>query len=91
MTKSQWKYELGTEEWEKGIELADEYFRKALEYNSKYVQTYIWFSEFLASMKGKYEESKDYLEKAIELDPLSPQVNLSLALFTTIMVSIKEH
>ena len=28
-------------------------------------------------MKGKYEESKDYLEKAIELDPLSPQVNLS--------------
>ena len=77
LTKSQWKYELGSEEWEEGIELADEYFRKALEYNPKYVQTYVWFSEFLASMQRKYEESKEYLEKAIELDPLSPQVNLS--------------
>ena len=77
LTKSQWKNELGSEEWKKGMELAGEYFRKALEYNPKYVQTYVWFSEMLASRQRKYEEGKDYLEKAIELDPLSPQVNLS--------------
>lgn len=50
---------------------AEEYFRKALGLNDKNADAHHWYSEFLAAM-GRFEDEQKELERAAELDPLSP-------------------
>jgi TolB-like protein/class 3 adenylate cyclase/Flp pilus assembly protein TadD len=50
---------------------AEKIFKKALKLNPNYIQTYSWYALYL-SVNRRYNEAKSQLQKAIELDPLSP-------------------
>jgi serine/threonine protein kinase/tetratricopeptide (TPR) repeat protein len=52
-------------------------FKKALELNSKYPTAHQWYASYLMQM-GKFGPAKAELEKAHQLDPLSPIINSNL-------------
>jgi tetratricopeptide (TPR) repeat protein len=54
-------------------------FERALELNPSYATAHQWYGEYLARM-GRYNEAIAENEKAQELDPLSPQIGVSVAL-----------
>ena len=53
-------------------------FKKALELNAKYPTAHQWYASYLMQM-GKFGPAKAELEKAHQLDPLSPIINSNLA------------
>lgn len=55
-------------------------FKKALELNAKYPTAHQWYASYLMQM-GKYGPAKAELEKAHQLDPLSPIISANLALY----------
>jgi serine/threonine-protein kinase len=52
-------------------------FKKALELNAKYPTAHQWYASYLMQM-GKFGPAKTELEKAHQLDPLSPIINSNL-------------
>jgi eukaryotic-like serine/threonine-protein kinase len=55
-------------------------FKKALELNPKYPTAHQWYASYLMQM-GKFEPAKEEIEKAHQLDPLSPIINSNLGLY----------
>lgn len=55
-------------------------FKKALELNSKYATAHQWYASYLMQM-GKFGPAKEEIEKAHQLDPLSPIINSNLGLY----------
>jgi eukaryotic-like serine/threonine-protein kinase len=55
-------------------------FKKALELNSKYPTAHQWYASYLMQM-GKFGPAKDEIEKAHQLDPLSPIINSNSGLY----------
>jgi TolB-like protein/DNA-binding winged helix-turn-helix (wHTH) protein len=53
-------------------------FQRAIELNPNYATAHQWYGEYLARM-GRYNEAIGENEKAQELDPLSPQIGVSVA------------
>lgn len=56
---------------------AETEYKRALELNPNYATAHHWYGEFLAGM-GRYAEATAEIEKAHELDPLSPVIGVSL-------------
>lgn len=52
---------------------AEQEFRRAIELDSNYVPAHHWYAIYLSAM-GRREESLQQMERAKELDPLSPAV-----------------
>jgi TolB-like protein len=50
---------------------AEKHFTRAIQMNPRNADAYHWRSEFLAAL-GRFEEQRKDLERAAELDPLSP-------------------
>ena len=55
-------------------------FKKALELNAKYPTAHQWYASYLMQM-GKFKLAKEEIEKAHQLDPLSPIINSNLGLY----------
>ncbi len=55
-------------------------FKKAFELNSKYATAHQWYASYLMQM-GKFGPAKDEIEKAHQLDPLSPIINSNSGLY----------
>ncbi len=64
-----------SKEWKVDRKKSQDYFEKSINLNPKYVQAYLWYSKLKAS-KDDIDESEKLFFKALELDPLSAQVNL---------------
>ncbi len=52
-------------------------FKKALELNAKYPTAHQWYASYLMQM-GKFGPAKEEIEKAHQLDPLSPIISSNL-------------
>jgi serine/threonine protein kinase/tetratricopeptide (TPR) repeat protein len=57
---------------------AERGFRRALELNPGYATAHQWYGGYLANM-GRVKDGLAELQRAYELDPLSPNINLGLA------------
>ena len=55
-------------------------FKKALELNAKYPTAHQWFASYLMQM-GKFGPAKEEIEKAHQLDPLSPIISSNLGYY----------
>lgn len=55
-------------------------FKKALELNNKYPTAHQWYASYLMQM-GKFGPAKAEMEKAHQLDPLSPIINSNLGFY----------
>ena len=53
---------------------ADENFRRAIEFSPSFASAYQWYAEFLQNDMGDYQQSLPLINRAVELDPLSPAV-----------------
>ena len=53
---------------------ADENFRRAIELSPSFATAYQWYAEFLQNEMGDYQQSLPLINRAVELDPLSPAV-----------------
>ena len=53
---------------------ADENFRRAIEFSPSFATAYQWYAEFLQNDIGEYDRSLPLINRAVELDPLSPAV-----------------
>lgn len=56
---------------------AEEEFRKALNADPRYVQAHDWYASYLTAM-GRWNEAKDQLDQALELDPISVPVRTDM-------------
>lgn len=61
--------------WEWNFPAAEQEFRKSLALDPNYATTHLFYGVFLAS-QGRLKESQVELDKAAELDPLSPIIAL---------------
>ena len=52
-------------------------FRRAIALNPNYATAYQWYAQMLADM-GRADEAISFMERAVELDPLSPIINSNL-------------
>ena len=64
-------------DWDWAAAAAD--FQRALRLSPSYPSAHQWYGEYLTSM-GLFDEGLAHLEKALELDPLSPIINTILGL-----------
>src|SRR5262249_236911 len=53
-------------------------FRRAIELNPNYSETYLWYSELLC-VTGRHDEAHAMIRRGVEKDPLSLALNLSEA------------
>jgi serine/threonine-protein kinase len=56
--------------------LAEDEFKKAIELSPNYASAHQWYSMLLHGQL-RWEEAREHIEKAVELDPLSAPVNLN--------------
>ena len=70
-------------------QLAEQYFKKAIELKPNYPTAHHWYGESLAAEK-RFDESIEVLRKAQELDPLSPAISTDLAQTFLFAGKIKE-
>ncbi len=56
---------------------AEAEYRQALTLNLNYATAHHWYGEFLAGM-GRFDEATNEIQKAAELDPLSPVIAVTL-------------
>jgi len=72
----------GLEEYEGNLELAETYYRKAIEVSPSYTTAYIWLALFLNIYKGEHDEALELYRTASELDPVAtlPRFNLAVQL-----------
>ena len=54
-------------------------FLKAIDLSPNYANAHLWYSMFLSVRQGRYEDSLEQAEKAVELDPLSDIVRFNHA------------
>ncbi len=50
-------------------------FLRAIELSPNYSSAYQWYGQYLANLQGRYDEGFENVQKALNLDPLSPIVN----------------
>jgi len=60
-------------DWKK----AEEEFQRAIERNANSVDAYQWYANYLVYI-GRFGEAIKEIERALELDPLSPRINCEL-------------
>ena len=60
------------------IEEADAAYRKSIELSPNYATAYQWYSDFLARWPNRTREALRLAEEAVDLDPLSPIMHVSL-------------
>jgi tetratricopeptide (TPR) repeat protein len=58
---------------------AEQNYLKAIELSPGYATAYHWYGNFLANFPHRLGESRQMIEKALELDPLSSIIQLNLA------------
>jgi len=58
---------------------ADAAYRKSIELSPNYATAYQWYSDFLARWPNRTREALRLSEQAVDLDPLSPIMHVSLA------------
>jgi TolB-like protein/Tfp pilus assembly protein PilF len=58
---------------------ADAAYRKSIELSPNYATSYQWYSDFLARWPNRTREAVRLAEQAVDLDPLSPIMRISLA------------
>jgi serine/threonine protein kinase/tetratricopeptide (TPR) repeat protein len=56
-------------------------FKKALELNAKYPTAHQWYASYLMQM-GKFDNAKQEIEQAHQLDPLSPIISSNAGLYS---------
>ncbi|MCH7981162.1 MAG: winged helix-turn-helix domain-containing protein [Proteobacteria bacterium] len=59
---------------------ADVFFQRAIDLSPNYAVAYQWYAEFLRGRLGDAAGASPYFEKALELDPLSPIIQVSAGL-----------
>jgi len=57
---------------------AEQEFRRAIQLNPKYPTAHQWYGMFLAGL-GRFTEAETEVNRAQELDPLSPIINMAVA------------
>jgi adenylate cyclase len=65
-------------EWE--LRVAEQGYHRSMALDSSYATTLHWLGLFSHAALGRFAVAVDYLEQAIELDPLSPPIIADLAL-----------
>ncbi|HZJ43327.1 MAG TPA: protein kinase [Pyrinomonadaceae bacterium] len=60
---------------------AESDFQQALKLNSKYPTAHQWYASYLMQM-GKFNRAKEEIEKAYNLDPLSPIISSNAGLYS---------
>ncbi|PWT93041.1 MAG: hypothetical protein C5B55_05235, partial [Blastocatellia bacterium] len=60
---------------------AESDFQQALKLNSKYPTAHQWYASYLMQM-GKFDRAKSEIEKAYNLDPLSPIISSNAGLYS---------
>ncbi len=58
---------------------AEHEYKRAIEFNPNYATAHHWYSILLGPTTGRMEEALAEAKKALDLDPLSPIINLNLA------------
>ncbi len=56
-------------------------FKRALELNSKYPTAHQWYASYLVQM-GKFDQARQEIEQAQQLDPLSPIISSNAGLYS---------
>lgn len=59
-------------------ENAEASFKRALELNPNYATAHQWYADYLSVM-GRFDEARQHIERAIEIDPASPIIATGLA------------
>jgi TolB-like protein/Tfp pilus assembly protein PilF len=59
---------------------SEDFYKKAIELNPNYAQTYLWYGSLLIDGFDRVLESFNMTSKAAELDPLSCTVNINLGI-----------
>ncbi len=74
----------GLAEYEGDIELAEAYYRKAIEVSPGYTTAYVWLALLLSNFTGDFEEAARLYQIAADLDPMAtlPRYNLATQLST---------
>ncbi|MGI9201250.1 MAG: hypothetical protein ACR2QL_09335 [Woeseiaceae bacterium] len=87
----------GFAEYQGDVELAEAYYRKAIEVSPGYTTGYVWLALLLSNFTGDFEEAAQLYQKAADLDPMAtlPRYNLatqlsSLGLRDEAMAEIKK-
>jgi DNA-binding winged helix-turn-helix (wHTH) protein/TolB-like protein len=57
---------------------AEQSFQRALELNPNYATAHQWFAEYLV-VTGRFDEARRHLERALEIEPVSPIILADLA------------
>ncbi len=57
---------------------AEKSFKRALELNPNYATAHQWFGEFIMAL-GRFDEARTHLERAAQIDPVSPIMFSSMA------------
>jgi TolB-like protein/Tfp pilus assembly protein PilF len=57
---------------------AEASFERALSLDSNYATAYHWYGDILVNFMARPQDAAPLLQRALELDPLSPQLNLTL-------------
>jgi len=71
------------ENYDNDFEAAEDAFLEAIEFNPNYATAHHWYALLLRSL-GRYDESIQQIERALELDPLSLIINMAAgSLFET--------
>jgi len=65
-------------EWD--LRAAEQGYRRSMALDSSYATTLHWLGIWIQAPTGRFAAAVDYLEQAIELDPLSPPIIADLAL-----------
>jgi TolB-like protein/Tfp pilus assembly protein PilF len=74
----------GYAEYQGDIELAEAYYRKAIEVSPGYTTAYVWLALLLSNFTGDFEEAAHLYQTAADLDPMAtlPRYNLATQLST---------
>lgn len=72
----------GFAEYSGDLELAEAYYRKAIEVSPGYTTAYVWLALFLTNFTGDFEGALQLYQTAADLDPVStlPRYNLATQL-----------
>jgi len=65
---------------------AEDEFRRAVELNPRYVQARTWYAFQVLAPLGRFDEAAAQIRFALDVEPLSPTVNLHAA-----MVALQQH
>ncbi len=74
----------GYAEYQGDIELAEAYYRKAIEVSPGYTTAYVWLALLLSNFTGDFEGAARLYQTAVDLDPMAtlPRYNLATQLST---------